>query len=378
MDAAWRLVTGEQPGRGGVCCGMDSRGRFRPVRVAGLALVVASAGGLGACVSTDTTAQFSEDAYGVSASPRVTNRMRIPSGGGYEHIGAPYVIAGQTYVPREDPDYSAIGMASWYGPNFHGRLTANGEVFDMNALSAAHPTLPLPSYVRVTNLRNGSSLVVRVNDRGPFHDGRIIDLSARAAELLGVTATGVAQVQVDYIGRASLDGNDERMLLATYQEPDARRTVQLAYNDATQRLTTDVGGFFSRFANEVAAVVYQPAALTGAQDPLAGLLAGAQTYAPLPRLTSAQQAAELAAAGALPMVEAGAPVVIQVGVFRLHENASQIAMVLIDFGTVTIEQIVSAEGPIWSIQVVTVEARRQATINAAAAAGAEGAYAIAN
>jgi rare lipoprotein A len=356
---------------------MNSRWSSRPVRLASVALVVAAAGGLGACVSTDT-AQFSEEAYGVSASPRVTNRARIPAGGGYEHVGAPYVVAGQTYVPREDPDYSAVGMASWYGPNFHGRLTANGEVFDMYALSAAHPTLPLPSYVRVTNLGSGASLVVRVNDRGPFHDGRIIDLSARAAELLGVTATGVAQVQVDYIGRASLDGNDERMLLATYQEPDAGRTVQLAYNDVTRRVATDAGGFFSRFANEAAAVVYQPAALVGAADPLAGLLAGAQTYAPLPRLTPAQQAAELAAAGALPMAEAGAPIVIQVGLFRLHENASQIAMVLTDFGTVTVEQLAGAEGPIWSVQVVTVEAHRQATINAAAAAGAEGAYALAN
>jgi rare lipoprotein A (peptidoglycan hydrolase) len=356
---------------------MSSR-RFRPVRLASLALAVAAASGLGACVSTDTTAQFSEEAYGVSASPRVTNRVRIPSGGGYEHVGAPYVVAGRTYVPQEDPDYSAIGMASWYGPNFHGRLTANGEIFDMYALTAAHPTLPLPSYVRVTNIRSGASLVVRVNDRGPFHDGRIIDLSARAAELLGVTATGVAQIQVDYIGRASLDGNDERMLLATYQEPDTRQTVQLAYNDATRRVTTDTGGFFSRFANDAAAVVYQPAALTGAQDPLAGLLAGAQTYAPLPRLTPAQQAAELAAAGALPMVPAGAPVVIQVGVFRLHENASQIAVALTDFGTVTVEQYAGAAGPIWSVQVVTIEAHRQATIDAATAAGAQGAYALAN
>jgi len=342
-----------------------------------IALIVLAASSLGACVSIDSTGQFSEEAYGVAASPRVTNRNRIPPGGGYEHVGSPYVVAGRTYVPAEDPDYSAVGMASWYGADFHGRLTANGEVYDMNGLSAAHTTLPLPSYVRVTNLENGASVVVRVNDRGPFHDGRIIDLSARAAELLEITAAGVAQVQVDYIGRASLDGNDERMLLATYQAPDARRDVQVAYDADTRTVTTGAGGFFSRFADDAAAVVYQPAALTANVDPLANLLAGARTYAPLPQLTPAQQAAELAAAGAL-MPGGDEPVVIQVGVFGIRDNANQVAVALTDFGTVTVDQLAGADGPMWSVQVVTDGAHRQATIDAAAAAGAEGAYALAN
>ncbi|HWP25628.1 MAG TPA: septal ring lytic transglycosylase RlpA family protein [Xanthobacteraceae bacterium] len=145
----------------------------------------------------------------------------IPKGGGFYRVGAPYMIAGRTYVPREDPYYRAEGIASWYGDYFHGRLTANGERYDMHALSAAHPTLPLPSYVRVTNLDNNRSLIVRVNDRGPFHDGRIIDMSVRAAKLLGFYERGLARVHVEYLGPARLEGSDDARLAATlrYQRP---------------------------------------------------------------------------------------------------------------------------------------------------------------
>ena len=109
----------------------------------------------------------------------------VPKGGGTYRVGKPYQVAGRTYVPEENTNYEAEGIASWYGDDFHGRLTANGEVFDMNSISAAHPTLPIPSYARVTNLRNNRSLIVRVNDRGPFHENRVIDVSVRAAKLLG-------------------------------------------------------------------------------------------------------------------------------------------------------------------------------------------------
>ncbi|HJP22585.1 MAG TPA: septal ring lytic transglycosylase RlpA family protein, partial [Alphaproteobacteria bacterium] len=105
------------------------------------------------------------------------------------------------YKPKEDPDYSFTGIASWYGQPFHGRRTANGETYDMNALTAAHKTLPMPVYVRVTNLINGRSLVLRVNDRGPFVNGRIIDVSRRAAQLLGFINQGTARVRVEMVDR---------------------------------------------------------------------------------------------------------------------------------------------------------------------------------
>ncbi len=106
-------------------------------------------------------------------------------------------------------------MASWYGDAFHGRRTANGEIFDKNSISAAHPTLPLPSYVRVTNAGNGRSMIVRVNDRGPYHGGRVMDVSQRVADALGFRGQGTARVRVEYIGRASLAGSDDNKLMAT-------------------------------------------------------------------------------------------------------------------------------------------------------------------
>jgi rare lipoprotein A len=154
--------------------------------------------------------------YGVAASPRVIEPGQpVPKGGGTYRVGKPYVVAGRTYAPEEDTSYAAEGLASWYGDDFHGRQTANGEVFDMNSISAAHPTLPMPSYVRVTNLRNKRSLVVRVNDRGPYHANRVIDLSVRAAKLLDFQQHGTARVKVEYVGRAALTGSDDTKLAAT-------------------------------------------------------------------------------------------------------------------------------------------------------------------
>jgi rare lipoprotein A len=121
-------------------------------------------------------------------------------------------------VPAENPTYRADGTASWYGPDFHGRLTANGEVYDMHGISAAHPTLPMPSYARVTNLENGRSIVVRINDRGPYARNRVIDLSIGTAKALKFYDRGLATVRVEYLGRAPIEGSDDRMLMATLRE----------------------------------------------------------------------------------------------------------------------------------------------------------------
>lgn len=131
--------------------------------------------------------------------PAAAEAVRPPSAAPWDarvKLGRPYEVLGQRYVPRDEPAFEEVGIASWYGPTFHGRLTANGEVFDEGDLSAAHRTLPLPSYVEVTNLDNGRRLVVRVNDRGPFAHDRIIDLSRRAAEALGSRQAGLARVRV--------------------------------------------------------------------------------------------------------------------------------------------------------------------------------------
>jgi rare lipoprotein A len=121
---------------------------------------------------------------------------------GHYKLGKPYQVGGRWYHPSYDPSYAAIGIASWYGYPFHGRATANGERFDRNQVSAAHPTLPLPSIVRVTNLANDRQLELRVNDRGPFVGDRIIDLSQAAARALGFEQQGIAEVRVEFVGLA--------------------------------------------------------------------------------------------------------------------------------------------------------------------------------
>jgi rare lipoprotein A len=180
------------------------------VVAAGLCLALAN------CASSDKFASRVDPKYGVSSSPRVVAYGEpVPKGGGTYRIGKPYMVAGRVYVPEEDPTYREDGLASWYGDDFHGRLTANGEVFDMDSLTAAHPTLPMPCYARVTNLSNGKSLIVRVNDRGPYHGNRLIDVSNKAAELLEFKNNGVARVRVEYVARAPLEGSDDRQLMAT-------------------------------------------------------------------------------------------------------------------------------------------------------------------
>lgn len=150
--------------------------------------------------------------------------LRSPSGPDYGmyKVGNPYQIEGVTYTPRIDYEYVETGVASWYGDKFHGNRTANGEAFDMNTISAAHRTLPLPSMVRVTNLENGRALNVRVNDRGPFARGRIIDMSRRAAQLLGFEQKGTAMVRVEILTQESIAmarGMDGRVVAAADGHP---------------------------------------------------------------------------------------------------------------------------------------------------------------
>ncbi len=118
-------------------------------------------------------------------------------------MGNPYKVLGRWYYPKEDYSYSETGTASWYGPDFHAKRTANGEKYNMHSLTAAHRTLPLPSIVRITNLENGRSLVVRVNDRGPYARNRIVDVSKKVAQLLGFLEKGTAKVRVEVLEKES-------------------------------------------------------------------------------------------------------------------------------------------------------------------------------
>lgn len=156
-------------------------------------LLVAAMLALGACAETE---------FLLHSAKRVTSVFEAPSEPTYK-IGEPYQIQGTWYYPAEDYEYDETGVASWYGAQFHGRRTANGEIYDMNTLTAAHRTLPLPSFVRVTNLENGRSLILRINDRGPFARGRIVDVSRRASQLLGFHDNGTARVRVQIMADQS-------------------------------------------------------------------------------------------------------------------------------------------------------------------------------
>lgn len=178
---------------------------------------------------------FTSKEYGVPASRRVTNNPNPPHGGGIAMVGEPYKVHGQWYTPKANPvGYNVTGIASWYGWDFHGRLTANGEIFSANAITGGSPDLPLPCYARVTNLENGRSLLVRFNDRGPYMSGRVVDLSQRAATLLGYADTGTARVRVQYVSAAPLEGDDTRFLMASLNQsmPSmGRGTTRLASVD---------------------------------------------------------------------------------------------------------------------------------------------------
>ncbi len=205
-------------------------GGSRPWRWAGaLALVAATLAGCAQPPSPQarrhSNEYFSQAKYG-PASPRVVEDGEpVPRGGGQYLVGHPYTIAGRTYFPHEIAHYSAVGMASWYGDAFHGRRTANGEVYDMRSFTAAHPTMPLPSYARVSNLANGYSIIVRVNDRGPYHGGRVMDVSSRVADALDFKNSGTAKIKVDYIGPAPLEGSDDSVLLASLRTNGAPATI---------------------------------------------------------------------------------------------------------------------------------------------------------
>ncbi|MEM8627130.1 MAG: septal ring lytic transglycosylase RlpA family protein [Pseudomonadota bacterium] len=157
-----------------------------------------------------------------------TNRIggsRLPQVKGHRKVGRPYQVAGRWYHPRVDTSYNRVGTASWYGPGFHGKKTANGEIYDQNTLTAAHPTLPLPSIVAVTNLDNNRTILVRVNDRGPFAHNREIDMSAYGAALLDFKNDGVAKVRVRFVRPAPLRPDDSYERNFLRRQPWARQVL---------------------------------------------------------------------------------------------------------------------------------------------------------
>lgn len=251
---------------------------------------------------------------------------RVAAGGIYK-IGTPYEIEGEWYYPQEDATYDNTGIASWYGPKFHGRRTANGEIFDMDLLTAAHPTLPMPVRAKVTNLENGRSVIVRINDRGPFAKDREIDMSRHAADLLGFKEKGTAKVRVQYLGRAPLYDSAGRLIKR--QEPDRF----IADKPVTPKEDS-----------KVAAAPVAPVDVRSAD--------GKRVVKPLPDVEEKRYA-------------------VQVGVFSMRENAEALQVRLKDFAPVKIVEVEMGGATLYRVKMggANIRADARLTLERLVAAG---------
>ena len=256
------------------------------------------------------------------------------SDGGYYKVGNPYQIGGIWYYPAEDYEYDETGIASWYGAAFHGRKTANGEDYDMNSLTAAHRTLPMPSFVRVTNLENGRSLVLKVNDRGPFAKGRIIDISKRGAQLLGFQNQGTSRVRVQILAdrsRAVAARMQNRETLARVGSPITVDKLPKASVSA-ETLPAPAGAELSPNVNSVPPVQ-----------------AGTIPNTTAPTETAALTTSPEAAVEQVPVSPTS--IFVQAGAFGLFDNANKVRASLSPLGPVFLDQVLVGGRDLYRVRV---------------------------
>lgn len=242
----------------------------------------------------------------------------IKAEGGVYKVGTPYTALGQRYTPEENYNYSETGMASWYGPDFHKKRTANGEIYNMRAITAAHRTLPLPSIVRVTNLENGKSIIARVNDRGPYVKNRIIDLSQKGAELLGYKMQGTAKVKVEILEK----------------ESRALKEAMLAADNTSKNYKNNPVKYGN--ANEVA-----------------------QNSAPSVTKPAESTAIAIANKSAVPSTDKGT-FFVQVGAFSDYAKAKEMANSMQRFGKVTIHEAYLSKDGIYRVRIGAYHSRDEA------------------
>lgn len=266
------------------------------------------------------------------------SRQSSAANSGVLKIGNPYQIEGRTYYPEHDPSYEEVGVASWYGPGFHGKATANGGKFDQHAMTAAHRTLPLPSIVEVTNLENGRKVILTVNDRGPFSKERIIDLSKAAAEKLGVIANGTAQVRVKYLPEESRR-NIERAVASGELKADAKTLATLGLREAAP--------------TNAPKPAFQVVSSAYAEEPIPVASRTISTEAPLAPVQVHELAAPVAAAVPVAMprmapqpVAASGASFVQVGSFSQAENAHQLVQRLASLGQASVKPV-DVSGRTW-------------------------------
>jgi rare lipoprotein A len=263
---------------------------------------------------------------------------------GHYKVGNPYEISGTWYYPKVDYDYDETGIASWYGPNFHGKLTANGETYDMNALTAAHRTLPLPTWVEVTNLENGRKLNLRINDRGPYAKGRIIDISRKGAQLLGFQTNGVAKVRVRILAEESLALARRLKGEATLGEVGSPITVDSMPATAvdTQTLAPPEGTVVAEASGEM--VVEAPIDNTVVAEEIAAPIQLKEPEPVAEPLVPAEPQVQV-----VQVIDTG--IYIQAGAFSQYENASRVHAKLSPIGEVNISQILVNDVDLYRVRL---------------------------
>ncbi len=281
-------------------------------RGSGVAVLLLSSTVLGGCAELNLFGHVTKSAISGDQPPPPSS-----SASSNYKVGKAYQVAGVWYYPQEDFNYDETGIASWYGPDFHAKLTANGEVFDQNAVTAAHKTLQMPSVARVTNLENGRSIIVRINDRGPFVNGRILDLSRRSAQLLGMEGKGTAKVRVQVL-------NEESRVLAGKLKPD------VAGNEPK------VASAAPRGAVTAESLPPPP----GAKSKGADTVVVASSAAPTQRGLSVDAVdRELAAQEVRTVPVHATNIYVQAGSFSRHDNALRLSARLSPVGKTQIQQV---------------------------------------
>ena len=278
-----------------------------------LMVVLCAGAGLAACATAGPKPHY------VVSGPPSSSSEPPPNRSGLHGTMAPYQVSGRWYTPHAQPDYDQVGIASWYGAQFHYRRTANGEVFDQFSASAAHTTLPIPSIIEVTNLANNKTIRVRLNDRGPFVDGRILDLSREAAAELGYEREGVARVRVRYIGPA----------------PPLPQT-RLASNTRSPAVTSGRRASEPRREDDIEDQDFpttdrSPAYAASRRSAAAGTADIEDDHAAAYAAPARVQAAAYRAG------EATGPYTVQVGAYSSRETADRIAARLADTGSTSIQ-----------------------------------------
>ncbi|MGB8315083.1 MAG: septal ring lytic transglycosylase RlpA family protein [Aestuariivirga sp.] len=265
------------------------------------------------CSSQKSSRSSSRDPFAGTGSPYYKGNGPIPMGGGRYQVGDPYQVAGRWFTPKEQPNYDKKGPASWYGEAFNRRMTSNGEWFDMSRLTAAHPTLPLPSYAKVTNLNNGATIVVRINDRGPFVGPRIIDLSKQSAIALGYKQQGTTTVRVQYIGPAPLDDNGSHLMAMNRELKNGTPMRQMiALADTRRSKTVEVAQADSAQEASYEAEPEQPV-----------------------------EQAQISAVNYF----------VQAGTFADPDNAERLRQEFINIGPVQVAELMGTDGPVYRMRV---------------------------